>query len=247
MNRNLWRATLTKHYCPPWPCPVCKQGTVRLTKNTVAERETAASKRERHHEDWDPDWLRYVFTAFAVCSHGTCKQDFAIAGTGGLEPDYDEDGQTWVDFFSPKSRFPMPHIIGIPSKCPDDVKQDLEEAFALFWAHRRSSANAIRYALEKLMTHQGVPLQKPSKKDPQKLVDLSLHQRIDEFTKSEPAIGQQLMALKWLGNTGSHGAKVNVDDLLDAFEILEHSLEEIIEKKSKRIADLANQLTKKHS
>ena len=55
------------------------------------------------------------------------------------------------------------------------------------------------------------------------------------------------MALKWLGNTGSHGSKVNVEDLLDAFEILEHTLSEIIENKSKKIATLAVNLTKKYS
>jgi Domain of unknown function (DUF4145) len=140
----------------------------------------------------------------------------------------------------------MPHIIKIPKNAPDDVKADLIEAFSLFWTHRPSSANAIRYALERLMTNLGIPTQKPSSKNG-KVVDLTLHQRIEIYAKAEPQIGNQLMALKWLGNTGSHGQKVNVEDLLDAFEILEHSLEEILDNKSKKIADLAKKLTQKHS
>jgi Domain of unknown function (DUF4145) len=248
VNRHLWTATLRKHHCPPWPCPVCTVGTVRLVKDSLNERETAESKKDRKFiDDWDPDWLSYVFTANGVCSNENCSQDFAISGTGGVEPGYDEDGQTWEEFFSPKACFPMPHIITIPPKCPTDVEEDLVEAFSLFWAHRGASANAIRYALEKLLTSQGVPTQTGGKKDPAKFVLLPLHQRIDLFSKSEPEIGNHLMALKWLGNTGSHGRKVDRDDLLDAFEILEHSLEEIIEKKSKRVAKLAKSLTKKHS
>jgi hypothetical protein len=54
------------------------------------------------------------------------------------------------------------------------------------------------------------------------------------------------MALKWLGNTGTHSAEVSEDDLLDAFEILEHALIEIIEKRSTKVAELAKKLTKKH-
>ena len=96
------------------------------------------------------------------------------------------------------------------------------------------------------MTHQGIPCQQQSKKSKNKQVDLTLHQRIEIYIKSEPIIGQQLMALKWLGNTGSHGSPVNIEDLLDAFEILEHSLEEIIENKSKKIAALATKLAQKH-
>jgi hypothetical protein len=37
------------------------------------------------------------------------------------------------------------------------------------------------------------------------------------------------MALKWLGNTGTHTSAVTRDDLLDAFEILDHALVELID------------------
>jgi len=56
----------------------------------------------------------------------------------------------------------------------------------------------------------------------------------------------QLMALKWLGNSGSHSGEVSRDDLLDAFEILEHALAELLEQKSERIAALAKKMTAKH-
>jgi Domain of unknown function (DUF4145) len=247
MNRSIWKARLSKNYCPAWPCPVCETGTMRLIKDGLNERETARSISNRLSDDWEPDWVHYIFSAHAKCTNAKCSQNFVISGRGNLEQIFDDNnGYEFEDTFSPLAIFPMPNIIKIPKKCPKDVRSDLVESFELFFAHQSSSANAIRYALEKLMTHQGISSQQPSSKSKSGLADLTLHQRIEIFTKSEPAIGQQLMALKWLGNSGSHGSPVNVEDLLDAFEILEHSLDEIIENKSKKIAALAQKLTQKH-
>lgn len=73
-----------------------------------------------------------------------------------------------------------------------------------------------------------------------------LHKRIERYAKAEESIGPQLMALKWLGNTGSHSGDVGQQELLDAFEILEHVLAEIVERRSDRVAALARELTEKH-
>ncbi len=54
------------------------------------------------------------------------------------------------------------------------------------------------------------------------------------------------MALKLVGNTGSHNRGVNGEDVLDAFEIVEHALFELIDKKSQRLAAFAQSLTDKH-
>lgn len=221
---------------------------MRILPKTFTFVETADSRKSHKNEDWDPEYINYIFSTSAKCSNNNCTEQFYISGTGGIEPGYDDEyGSTLEDYFRPNYCIPMPIIIELPKKCPDDVKQDINEAFKLFWGHPPSCANALRYALEKLLTHQGVPTQTPSKKNPQKSVDLSLHQRITFYIRSEPTAGAQLMALKWLGNTGSHGHTINLEDLLDAFEILEHTLAEIIENKSKKIAKLADELTKKHS
>jgi hypothetical protein len=79
-----------------------------------------------------------------------------------------------------------------------------------------------------------------------KLVDLSLHGRIEIFAKKNHDVGIQLMALKWLGNTGSHSHAVDSKDLLDAMEIMEHALMEIIEKRREKVAKLAKGLQKRH-
>jgi len=95
-----------------------------------------------------------------------------------------------------------------------------------------------------LQSYLGVPKRRKSKKG--KYYDLNLHDRILFFALKDSSAGAQLMALKWFGNTGSHDNMVSKDDLLDAFEILEHALVEIIDRRSAKVALLAKQLTKKH-
>lgn len=89
--------------------------------------------------------------------------------------------------------------------------------------------------LLKVLSDRSKPLSNPK-----------LHNVIESFAENNPTLGAQLMALKWLGNTASHEGSVNRTELLDAFEILEYSLSELIERRSERIALLANKLTAKH-
>lgn len=245
MDRSLWVQTLTKTWCPAWPCPVCRKGTLALVPRSLIHKETVGSKNAQDHEAWDPEWIRYTFTAWAACRHPSCKQQFAIAGTGGVGPELTEEGYEYDDYFSPMTCLPMPDMLAFPAKCPDEVEEELRAAFALFWSQPGACTGRIRVALECLMDHLGVPKRRKNMNG--KYFDLSLHARIDAFAKSEPTTGPQLMALKWLGNTGSHNSKVNQKDVLDAFEIMEHALGEIIERRSTRFAKLAKELTKKHS
>jgi hypothetical protein len=139
----------------------------------------------------------------------------------------------------------MPDIFEIPKKCPPEVKTELSAGFTLFWSDQAAAAGRIRVALERLMDHLGIPMRRKEKNG--KFSELSLHHRIELFEKGEPAIGSQLMALKWLGNTGSHQGKLVRDDLLDAFEILEHALTELIDQRTAKVAALAKKLMKKHA
>jgi hypothetical protein len=75
---------------------------------------------------------------------------------------------------------------------------------------------------------------------------LTLHQRIELLSKNRPEAGKQLMAIKWLGNTGSHDSEVSFDDLLSGYELLETTLEDVLGARAKKAAKLAKLLTKKH-
>lgn len=245
MDRHLWTQELSLHYCPPWPCRSCQKGTLALINGSVTFKETVESIRSHNHENFDADWITYAFTAWAQCTHPTCRQEYAIAGMGGVAPQWvSEEEWEWDDYFAPKFCYPMPDIISIPAKCPEDVQNELRAAFSLFWSNPAACAGRMRVSLESLMNHLGVPKTKVSATG--KIVDQGLHDRIDAYAKSAPEIGMQLMALKWLGNTASHESDVSKTDLLDAFEIMEHALGEIIGGHSAKVAALAKKLIEKH-
>ena len=195
--------------------------------------------------DWEPDWTSFNFTAWAECKHPICGQKFPILGKGSIEQNYDPEGDPqWEEYFSPLVCHPMPDMIELPTQCPAEVRDELRGAFTIFWLHGAACAGRIRVALEYLMDHLAIPQAKKKKNG--RYSALKLHDRIDVFAKKEPTISSQLMALKWLGNAGSHDRTVSKSDLLDAFEILEHALAEIIDRRSAKVAELAKKLAKKH-
>lgn len=216
-----------------------------MLKRTFASRETAESLRDRSEDAWEPDWIRSVFTAWAQCSNKKCGETFALSGSGQVEWNIGPEGEDVVaEQFEPLFCTPMPDIIEMPAKCPSDIHRELRLAFTLFWSSPAASAGRLRVVIEKLMDLVGVPTQMPNKKG--KVADLTLHARLELYGKKNPGAGKSLMALKWIGNTGSHDSTVSREDLLDSLELIEHVLGEIVGERSKRMASIAKKLTDKH-
>jgi hypothetical protein len=248
MQRYLWESGFTKNSCPPWLCTKCKKGVLRLQLDSFSFEETANSQRWHNAEDWGPEHIEFTFIAWAGCSDEGCKERYALSGIGGIESEYtgDEDGSTeWVNYFTPKFVYPALSMIDIPAKCPKSVRSILQDAFACYWSQPDACAGRIRAALEALLTHFGVPSE--AKKSDGSSFPLSLQKRLDIFSKTSPAAAAQLTAIKWLGNSGAHGQRVTKADILDALELLEHVLVELIDQKSAKLAELAKNLLAKHA
>lgn len=247
MKRGLWTAKISDTHAPEWPCPSCHGGHLLLEPKSLRYEETPESVTSRvENDDWDPEWTDFTFAAWLRCSNQACKAHVAVMGTGGLDPTIDPDqGMTWENYFTPMFARPMPDIFSLPPKCPDEVCEALRRSFAAFWSDSAASANSARVALEHLLGAMGVPEKRRNKAG--KYSRLTLHDRIKELQKANPTIGDQLMAVKWLGNTGSHEGRISQSDILDAYEILEHALDELINRRSKRVAQLAKGLSKKHA
>jgi hypothetical protein len=241
MNKSLWNAWFTDQSCPAWPCPSCKAGVLVLTNGSLKQTATQESFAHQDEDWWGPDQVVYSFTAWAQCSNKNCNEEFALSGVGGVEQVPDENyNSNYVDYFQIRHCHPTLEIITLPKNCPDLVRDAVNAAFCVYWQDRPSSAGRIRVALERLLDHLGISGTNENGKF------LTLDKRIDVFSQSDPANGAQLLAVKWLGNVGSHTIDVQVDDLLAAFEVFEHVLSEVIDKKSASIAKLAADLTAKY-
>jgi hypothetical protein len=205
--------------------------------------------REAHQSDaFDPDWIEYTYSGLLQCTNDQCKENVSSSGVGGVDLDvvFGRDGepdQSWEDFFRPKYFEPPLAIIDIPSECPVSVSEPLQESFRLFFCSPAAASNNVRIALEALLTELGVKrfVVKGGKRQ-----FLNLHFRIGLLPPKHSELRDLLFAIKWLGNAGSHAnSSVTLDDVMDAYELVDHVLQELFAQKAKKAKALAKLVNKK--
>lgn len=207
---------------PQWECPTCGKGHLELDPDTLHREETASTKQSRVHEEFDGDWITERFSALLKCNFKNCNEPVAIGGVVTLELDaeFDEEGnfvQAWVDQFEPEFLSPAPIPIRFIEGIPQTVEASLTEAAGLIWQSPEASANKVRQAVEQLLDTKKVKKFAGTSKS-KKLV---LHDRIKLFEVTDPDNAVILFAIKWLGNSGSHGDELSREDVLDAFDFIE--------------------------
>ena len=244
VDRRLWQRRLAKTYAPSWPCPTCRKGVLRLDRESMASRDTAETRRGRRREDWTPELDMGRFIAFLVCDNKPCAEvvtvtgrtfPYAVLGPEN-EMEYDEE-------FVPVLMDPPAPFIDIPEPCPTDARRELIAAFRLVWVDPNAAGNRIRASLEHLLDAVRVPRKRRTANG--RFERLTLHRRIEVFREKNPALGDSLLAVKWLGNIGSHEAALKPDDLFDAFDILEHAIIELWAPPSKAIKQLAAEINRR--
>lgn len=240
MDRELWTSTITQWEVPRWPCPSCAGGTLRLRPKTFESWETAHSKALHDSDGWEPEWITYSFAARLECTNSECAESVSLIGSGGVTPGDPRTGDDLVKFFKPQHAHPMPPIIPLADEWPHEVRGALRSSFVSFWSNEASAANSVRVAVERLLDERCVRRGRVGAR-------LPLHARITKFADENPESANKLMAIKWLGNTGSHTSEVTAGDLLSAYEVLEHVLNNLFVQRAKEIDRLAERLIRKHA
>lgn len=241
VNIAHWAETFSQSGLPPFRCPTCNQGSLTEAKGTRKLIQSERSKKARAHEDWDPTWVQERFSLFLQCSNADCGELVVVSGDTTIDEEEDVDlRRVWVSQLRPKSMYPAPYIIELPEEIPDEVRSELEQAFALFWSDLNASANRLRTSLERGLDVVGIKkFNKTGKR-----VSIPLARRIALF---ETAKGSDLSgiftALRHVGNLGTH-ASVSRTALLTAFTLYEHALAELFGGRKKKIAELTKKLVK---
>lgn len=161
MDRKLYKLPFRKDHFLGFKCPTCGKGNLGIKKDTFNSVETSGSRQAHGHQDWDPQWIEYAYSCLLVCSNDSCKEIVANSGEGSvdIDIDYDENGQPeqiWTDFFRPKYFHPHLKLFRIPKGTPDNVTEEINQSFDLFFCNPPSSSNHIRIALENLLTFMKV-------------------------------------------------------------------------------------------
>ena len=218
VNRATWKSDFTRERFLSWPCANCG-GKVALRDGTLLQSEAAMSLEAHSHDAWEPSWIAGRFTALLHC--GDCKDPAVVSGVFVGDEFYGEEEIEIFNRYEPKFISPPPALIDIIPQTPEAVEEELEQAFALFWTDAEACANRLRSTLERILDDQRIQ-KVPSREN--RRVRLSLHSRLELLHAKKPDVSELLMAAKWIGNAGSHGAALARDDLFDGFDLIEQAL-----------------------
>lgn len=244
-DRSLWGEKFSRDSVPSFICPTCTKGTLQYDKKHFLKGEPQYSKDAQSHQEWDPDWTTERFAMLLQCNASKCGELVAVSGNTSVEQvDDEEQGWTYESLLVPRSMSPPPPIIQVPEKTPDTVHNELKLAYQLFWSDPGAAATRIRTSVERLMDHFKIA---KFKRQAGKLKPISLFARIEAFIVKNGQLVHQdhLHALRAIGNLGTHSNEATRADVLEAFQVYEHALDELIGKKSASIAKLAKKLKKK--
>ncbi len=255
MNRSLFQTQFTLDNVPHWGCPTCGKGILQASKDLFITKESYNSREYCRNSPNSKPWedCSYIYTCFLTCSNAACQE--VVVNTGEVIADviviYEEcdkftgeliDVKDYADCYRPQYFQPNLKIISIPKKCPKAVKKSLDESFKLFFASPSAAANGVRIALEKLLDE--LKIDRCRFDDNNEEVRLSLGYRIGKLPNEYSHVKEMIKAVKWLGNAGSHSNdEIKIDDVMDAYELTEHILEEIYEEpKVERIKAIARKI-----
>lgn len=204
MDRKLFKRRFNEASVPRWECPTCGKGYLQLKEGSLFRGECART-RDHSHDAFDLDWIEFVYACMFVCSNEFCKEYVSSSGSGGVdfECTYDDNGDVETslqDYFRPHIFEPPLKIISIPAECPDSVSEPLFESFRLALLSPSSAANCIRIAVENILTD--LKIRRFRVKDGKRRY-VTLHERITLIPPEYVDLKELVLAVKWLGNSGS--------------------------------------------
>ncbi len=249
INRSLFEDAFTSNRIPAWICPTCKIGILKADKNDIKVYESSASKSIHNHPAWEPDWMYGGFVGLLTCSNPNCSEKVGIIGDMHFveKQEYSEDLDEWVyvrqNELNPTQFSPAINIFQINKDVPRKLAEAIYSSFSLYWIDLSSCANKIRTVAECIMDNKKVP---KIYMDKGKRKSYTLHKRIELFKETNTEEAELLMAIKWIGNSGSHQTdNLTDDDILDSFELLELVTNKLYETDSTRIKKLSKNINKR--
>lgn len=225
-----------------WPlllCPVCHRASLEPSVDNFESHKSIASRDDL---DWEPLWIWGFFHGVLACPRTPCGNKHTVVGkwTVDYDPGSDEGGYT--EYYSVNYILPALPLMNYPDGVPDRIRDPIAAASLVLLSDASAAANRIRVAIEALLDCQRV------RKYPvgSRSTPLTTHARIEKFETKNPDAAAQLMAMKWIGNIGSHEREVlPLSLVLDGIEHFARAIELIYDPREealRRRAALINQL-----
>lgn len=214
-----------------WPsieCPICGEGTLAIGKPTDYIRPYYKSDLF-YDRDGDPEAIEGTFSVPLVCNAGNCgcttiatgdlrlAEVLSYSHSGG--PDYKEK-------YTVRGFHPAISVVELTEDVPTPVRKELARVGALVWSDPGAAVTALRASVEHLLDAQGIDRDEKTSKGRPRF--LTLNDRISAFkSEKNPAIGELLDAVRYVGNAGAHGDPPTAEDVLKVVDIVETALEKL--------------------
>lgn len=243
VDRDLTQAKISNEKAPPWKCPSCRGGILRLDRDSLRFDRTSIAHAESKEDYFGPEHDATRFVALLKCDSRECLETAAVAGTGEVReaPDWEAQKMNYYEEFTPTYLAPSPRLISVPDDCPAPVVVQLNLAFVASWGDPSGAGNRIRIAVERLLDAMRV-LKVAHGKQRRRL---TLHSRIERLEHKHPEIFHLLMAIKWLGNAGSHSDVLTRPQIFDALDIFEEVLERLYSTRRAKLANLVAEINRR--
>ncbi|WP_146169023.1 DUF4145 domain-containing protein [Actinoplanes italicus] len=208
-------------------CPTCSRGHLEKRTKFYTQRSGPSHQAENERPDeFEPEWVLGVFTGMLSCSLAGCWETVAVAGDYETVQEPTEYG-SWTEQYRLRFARPAPSIVDCPARTPRAVREATDAAAAVIWTDPAGAAGRLRVAIEELMTAQNVTKtrivtnqQTQKRHRRHRMAD----ERIKEFARTKPDVADVLLAVKWIGNSGSHESGLSAHDVLEGAQMFSHAL-----------------------
>lgn len=231
---------------PDLPCLICNRGAL---EPSIHEIETKDSADERAGVETLEGPQRGFFHGELRCSRTACGNVYVVAGEWTKGSDNPDEEQEEIDSFDP-SLFglvvrhvlpPLP-LISLPEATPQKIYALVESASSALLSDTGAASTRIRTAIEVLLDEQRI--RKTSTRNRRER--LSTHTRITIFESKNQIAAKQLMAMKWIGNVGSHeGEPLSLKWVLDGLELFARAIESIYDPRDAELERLAAEINRR--
>ena len=243
VDRDLWRnPAFTRENLIRLPCPYCFQAALTLDQESLKTGSTAATVLNSSLPQWDHLYWTGVFCCLLKCNNLGCGGAISVTGEA-----YMCEGELGKDSapFRPLQSHPSFIASQLPEGTPENIRRHFEISCGAMWVDRSGSLNHLRVALELLLDKLRIPRHSINKAK-HKRNRISLHDRIQRIRAAKyQGIRASLMALKWIGNDGSHGADPSLDDVFDGMDILEDVVSKCFTSHHKELASVVNEINRR--
>lgn len=246
-NSDYLTRSFTKDSFPPFPCPACSR-PMSIKADSISSYETAQSLFLSDKVGAIAPYESVgVFTLFLECRDPDCREHVALSGEASNECINSPDGMdTYVPVYGIKNCFPPIHIFPLSKPWDRQVKMHMLKSFSHFWNDPSAAGNSLRSAVEALMDYFKIRQKRKTQRGT--MHRLTLHERIEEWGSKNSyqlELSKFILAIKWIGNAGSHKAALSKKDLISAYRLTEHVFSEIFDKRTKSLKKLAKRVNQR--